>query len=108
MPFNWAPPDIWIAWIVLSSAMAIYWWVRCRGRCILTFDVFFVGMYLYMPIVFMSLFAFSPWNEPATGDWYWLYVGRTARGVLRLGVRGGSVPADRRRHLAVGFAAAGL
>ena len=64
------PSDVWFAWGVLTLAMLVYWWVRCRGKCLLTFDVFFVGLYLYLPIVFMSLFAFSPWNIPATGDWY--------------------------------------
>ncbi len=68
------PSDVWFAWGVLTLAMLVYWWVRCRGKCLLTFDVFFVGLYLYLPIVFMSLFAFSPWNIPATGDWYDRYL----------------------------------
>lgn len=68
------PPDIWFSWGVLTLAMLGYWYYRFRQSGVLTFDVFFVGLYLYIPIVFMSLFAFSPLNSHATGDWHWKYV----------------------------------
>jgi oligosaccharide repeat unit polymerase len=68
------PADIWFSFAVLTLAMLGYWYHRFRQSGVLTFDVFFVGLYLYIPIVFMSLFAFSPLNSNATGDWHWKYV----------------------------------
>jgi oligosaccharide repeat unit polymerase len=68
------PADIWFAWGMLTVAMLGYWYYRFRQSGVLTFDVFFVGLYLYVPIVFMSLFAFSPLNSHSTGDWHWKYL----------------------------------
>jgi hypothetical protein len=68
------PPDIIAAWILLTGAMIGYWYFRFRQAGVLTFDVFFIGLYLYVPIVFMSLFAYSPLNSAATGDWHWRYL----------------------------------
>lgn len=68
------PGDIWFSWAVLTVAMLGYWYHRFGQSGVLTFDVFFVGLYLYIPIVFMSLFAFSPLNSSATGDWHWKYL----------------------------------
>ncbi len=71
---GYIPADIWFSWGVLTVLMLVYWIIRFRKSGVLTFDVFFVGLYLYIPIVFMSLFAFSPLNSTATGDWHWKYV----------------------------------
>ena len=69
------PADIWLVWGVLSAAMLGYWLWRARRVGVLTFDVFFIGLYLYLPIVFMAPFAFSPLNSVvATGNWHWRYV----------------------------------
>jgi oligosaccharide repeat unit polymerase len=69
------PADIWLCWIALSAAMLGYWLWRARTVCVLTFDVFFIALYLYLPIVFMSLFAFSPLNATvATDEWHWRYL----------------------------------
>jgi oligosaccharide repeat unit polymerase len=68
------PTDIWCSWALLSVSMLGYWYYRFRQSGALTFDVFFVGLYLYIPIVFMSIFAFSPLNMNATGEWHDRYV----------------------------------
>lgn len=70
------PADIWFWWVTLTLAMVVYWYVRYRRNGILSFDVFFVFLYVYVPIVFMSIFAFSPLNEVSTGDWHWRYLGK--------------------------------
>ncbi len=68
------PTDIWFSWALLTAAMLGYWYHRYRQSGVLTFDVFFVGLYLYVPIVFMALFAYSPLNSVATGDAHWKYM----------------------------------
>jgi hypothetical protein len=68
------PGDIWFWWTTLTVAMLAYWYVRFRRNGVLSFDVFFVFMYVYLPIVFMSIFAWSPLNMVSTGDWHWRYL----------------------------------
>ena len=68
------PSDMLIAWVLLTLSMAGYWFWRFRPSGVLTFDVFFIGLYLYLPIVGMALFAYSPLNSFSTGDWHWRYL----------------------------------
>jgi oligosaccharide repeat unit polymerase len=68
------PADVWLVWTALTVAMIGYWYCRFRRSGVLSFDVFFVFLYLYLPIVFMAIFAFSPLNSAVTGESHWWYI----------------------------------
>ncbi len=68
------PADILFMWGTLTLLMFGYWFVRYRQAGVLTFDVFFCALYLYVPIVFMALLAYSPYNTFSTTEWHWHYV----------------------------------
>ena len=69
------PLDVLCVSGVMTLMMIGYWFVRYRQAGALTLDLFFYFLYLYVPIVFTTIFAFSPLNRMSTGDdWYWRYV----------------------------------